>query len=358
MTKYTPFLKLKVNEVGAVAALADDVKALITPFFDLPVKNGMTSTTFCQMVTKAARKIAINIGKTKLFYLDNFDIPDAITVNGETNYRFVIDKFIELNFVPVIGLDRAPSHNLAVFSAKEESKITSDSVAIRILEDEFASFELVEDELHQLVDSALVHFKECVLILDCRMCLKVNASSHAAMLAQFIQAAETEFAFSEIIVTGSSVPAAIGEVSAVEQQSNLTRIELKIFGELRRYPGMQEIGFGDYTVVSPLYSEVTLPPEILLNITAPKMLYAHGNFQYIARGGALKTHERGNYQYNDIAADIISKPFYRGAGYSYGDEFLDTKSKMIGNKVTPSTVLNPIINAHITYMATDHPLLA
>jgi len=357
MTKYTPFLKLKVNEVGAVAALTDDVKELITPFFDLPVKKDMTSATFCQMVTKSARKIEINFGKTKSFYLDNFDIPDTVKVNGETNYRFVINEFTGLNFVPVIGLDRAPSHNLAVFSAKEDSKITSDVVAIRILEDEFASFDLVEDELRELLGSALEHFDECILILDCRMCLKVNPDSHAAMMAEFIQAAEAEFDFSEIIVTGSSVPPAIGEVSAVEQQSNLTRVELQIFQELQVYAGMDEVGFGDYTVVSPLYSEVTLPPEILLNITAPKMLYAHGMYHYIARGGALKTHKRGNYQYNDIAADIVGKSFYRGTEYSSGDEFLDEKSKMIGSKVTPSTVLNPIINAHITYMATDHPLL-
>ena len=181
-------------------------------------------------------------------------------------------------------------------------------------------------------------FQECTLIIDCRVCLNVNPSAEARRIYDFLSVAEERFAFSEVIVTGSSLPASIGQVAKTTEESELHRVELQIFDALRRYGGMDHVGLGDYTVVSPLYSDISLPPEMLLNITAPKILYAHGVVHYIARGGALK-------------------PFYRGRHYSFGDAFIAMKALMGGSMVTPGSVLKPTINAHITYMATDHPLV-
>ncbi len=86
---------------------------------------------------------------------------------------------------------------------------------------------------------------------------------------------------------------------------------------------------------------------------APKVIYSYDDVHFVARGGALRTHARGNLQYNDIARDLCSQPFYRGPAYSFGDKFLDDKANGLGNKVMPSTILKPTINAHITYMVRD-----
>lgn len=356
-TRYTPFLKLKANEVGAIAELSADVKQCLVPFFDLPRKDGMTEAAFCTMVTKSARKIEKYLGVSQSFYLDNFDIPDDITVGGGPSYRFVVDEFSSMSFIPVLGLDRTAAHNQAVFKAKQDGVIQSDIAAVRLLEDDFEAFELIEDELRELFDGGKGSFNKWVLILDCRVCLNLIADAHAIKLSQFIEAAVSAFKFAEIIVTGSSVPASISDVAKVAQQSALERIELQIYQELRSRTSIEPIGLGDYTVVSPMYSEITLPPEMMLNVTAPKVIYSHDAIHYIARGGALKTHARGNLQYNDIAVNIVSSPFYRGSAYSYGDCFLDEKAQMMGSLVTPGSILKPTINAHITYMATDHPLL-
>ena len=50
--KYTPFLKLKANEVAAIASLSDVVKDKIVPFFDLARKDGMSPAGFGSMVSK------------------------------------------------------------------------------------------------------------------------------------------------------------------------------------------------------------------------------------------------------------------------------------------------------------------
>jgi len=356
-TKYTPFLKLKANEVGAFANLADEVSDDIVPFFDLPTKNGLTEVAFRTMVEKSARKIEKNLGSDRTFFLDNFDIPDAITVGGKPNYTYAAAAFSKLAFVPVVGLNRSAGHNQAVFHSREEGLVDSSRIAVRLVGDDFDDFCLVEDELSDLIGQALEVFEDCTLIIDCRVCLNANPGAEASRIHKFLTAAEAKFPFAEIIVTGSSLPASIGQVAKTAQESELNRVELQIFDALRSFGGMDHLGLGDYTVVSPLYSDVTLPPEMLLNITAPKVLYAHGVVHYIARGGALKAHARGNLQYNDMLSDLTKMPFYRGEHYSYGDAFIAEKAQMGGSMVTPGSVLKPTINAHITYMATDHPLV-
>ena len=357
-TKYTPFLKLKANEVGAFANLAEAVSDGIVPFFDLPMKSGLSGATFRTMVDKSARKMEKNLGYGRSFFLDNFDIPDAVTIDGKANYGYVAAAFSKLSFIPVIGLNRSPAHNLAVFQGRADGLIYSSRVAVRLVDDDFNDFELVEDDLSDLIGQALDAFEDCTLIIDCRVCLNADPGAVANRIYEFLAAAEAKFPFAEIIVTGSSLPASIGQVAKTTQESELARVELQIFDTLRGLGGMGHVGLGDYTVVSPLYSEVTLPPEMLLNITAPKVLYAHGVVHYIARGGALKAHARGNLQYNDLLFGLTKMPFYRGENYSFGDAFIAEKAQMGGAMVTPGSVLKPTINAHITYMATDHPFVA
>jgi hypothetical protein len=357
-TKYTPFLKLKANEVGAFANLADEVSDDLVPFFDLPMKKGLTEVAFRTMVDKSARKMEKYLGNDRTFFLDNFDIPDAITVGGKPNYSYVAAAFSELTFIPVIGLNRSPGHNQAVLDSKEEGLIDSSHVAVRLVGEDFDEFDLIEEELSELIGQALEVFEDCTLIIDCRVCLNVNPGAEANRIYEFLTAAEAKLPLAEIIVTGSSLPASIGQVAKTTQESELNRVELQIFDALRSFGGMDHVGLGDYTVVSPLYSDVTLPPEMLLNITAPKVLYAHGVVHYIARGGALKAHARGNLQYNDMLSDLTKMPFYRGEHYSFGDAFIAEKAQMGGSIVTPGSVLKPTINAHITYMATDHPFVA
>ncbi|MFC6283750.1 MULTISPECIES: beta family protein [Polaromonas] len=352
--RYTPFLKLKANEIAAYAALSEEIKQQIKPFFDLARRDGMTEASFCGMVTKAKTKVQRYLGK-QFFFLDNYDISDDLSVNGKANYEFVIETFRELNFIPVIGLNRTDAHNKAVFVGKKQGLIKSDTAAIRLEETDFELFELVKENLTELLEDGDL-FQDWVLILDCGMCRNVDAAAHAVKLATFIKRANETFEFTEIIVTGSSIPASIADVAKVQQREVIARNELLIYRAVLNTPDVGIVAFGDYTVVSPLYSDITIPPEMMRNVTAPKVLYSHEDQHLIARGGALKTHARGSLQYNDIAGEIVKLAVYRGPAYSFGDNFLHEKAQMLGKQVTPGSILNPTINAHITYMVAGHPV--
>ncbi|MFZ6774832.1 beta family protein [Undibacterium sp. SXout7W] len=354
MNKYVPFLKLKVNEVGALNELADDLKATIVPFFDLPrKKEGMTAEEFCALTEKSARSVERNLSDFGAFYLDNFDIEDTVKVNGTDNYQFVIDRFCKTNFIPVIGLDRTFARNQLVFDAKKSGQINANQIALRLQAEDIEEFALVQSEILDLFNLGSGLFEQWILIIDNRVCIEIDAGKRAAQLLSFVPACLKAIPFDEVVVTGSSIPASIGDVIGTNSEGVHERQELSIFQPVIEKIRNGKISFGDYTIVSPLYSDIDIPPEALRNVTAPKIAYSYGKVHYIFRGGQLSSHPRGNLQYNDLAERLVSMEFYRTPPYSFGDHYLNEKANGRGKGVTPSSILKPTINAHITYMCRD-----
>lgn len=352
---YTPFLKFKTNEIAGLSVLADGLKQELTPFFDLPRKTGMTRPEFLGVVTACRKKAEKYLTKFPYIFIDSFDIPDTIASAGLPNCRAIIDEFSEICYVPVLGLDRAHDHNQEIIQAKSGGEILSDRVAVRFQHEEFTSFELVQEEIEELVQQALSAFEEIIFVYDCRVCLASNRPKLATDIADFARSATNEFGIEFHIVTGSSVPSTITDIARPSDESLIARAELEIFHAAQAALGTGALRLGDYTIVSPTYSELTIAPELMLSVTAPKVFYAYQNYHFIARGGRIKTN--GYIQYDQIAEEIVSKSFYRGAPYSWGDKFLKLRADGFREKnITPSTILKPTICAHITYMATHYPI--
>lgn len=350
MNNYVPFLKLKTGEIGALSTLDEQIKSSIVPFIDLPKKDGMTADWFKSMVDKGAKSIAKHLKKFPLFFLDNFDIDDSLMIDGEHNYNYVLKSLGQLNFAPVVGLDRATGRNEAVFKAKETGTLAANTIALRLQLDDFENYPLVAHEIEQLFAHGSGLFSHWILVLDNRVCADVAPIKRANVLAKFIQDSSATEKFAAIIVTGSSIPPSIGDVTGVLTEHDHSRVEIAIYRALRKQMKGVNLFCGDYTIVSPLYSDLKLAPEVLYNVMTAKVVYSHGDIHYVARGGALKTHPRGNLQYNDIFAQIVTKSFYRQPAFSFGDQFIWDRTVSTGVLVTPSSVLKPTINAHMSYM--------
>lgn len=351
---YTPFLKFKTYEVAGLSKIDEKLKAELTPFFDLVRKKGMTRDEFEASVKACGKKARKYLSTFKYVFVDTFDIPDSIATPQSPNCKVVIEEFIDFQYVPVLGLDRAADHNRAILDAKKTGDIISDTVAIRLQPEEFASFELVKDEFLQLVQSGEHIFSNWILIFDCRVCLESDKKKLATDIANFISAAHKVVDVERYIVAGSSIPASITDIAKPSIESVITRAELEIYHAAQKKAGEICLSLGDYTIVSPTYSELTIAPELLLSVTAPKVFYAYENYHYIARGGRIKT---GGYgQYDVICEEIVNKKFFRKAPYSWGDNFIKERADGVREKhVTPATILTPTICAHIEYMARDYP---
>ncbi|MDC5522401.1 beta family protein, partial [Acinetobacter baumannii] len=189
------------------------------------------------------------------------------------------------------------------------------------------------------------------LIIDNRICLNVDINHRAREVSDFIDNINNRYILSKIIVTGSSIPASIRDLLIPGYSNDFQRAEIDLYRIVKKKHS--SIFLGDYTVVSPNYSDVQLERELLRKVTAPKLFYAYQDKMYIARGHALETHPRGNKQYNDLCAIVVGKSFYRTPLKSFGDKYLHEKANNIGKDPTPSTIPKPLVNLHITYMLTD-----
>lgn len=354
MNNYIPFLKLKANEMGALSELEPAIKSITYPFLDLPKKQFSSEEEFLDTLTKYRKSVGKHAKDCPVIFLDDFDNEDSLEIKGENSYGAVIDAFSDLaEFVPVIGLDREGSRNEIVFQRKEAGILKSNNIVIRLQVDDFENFALAEPEILSLKARGQGLFDYWSIILDNRLCLNVNARDRSQKIVSFINSAVDRLDIYAFIISGSSISASIRDILNVEKEHHHARTELDIYRNTVPHLGGVNIYLGDYTVVSPYYSDVDIPKEAMQNVTAPKVIYSYGGSHYIARGGAIKTHKRGLHQYNDIAAHIVKQPFYRTPGYSYGDNFIYLKSLGQGNKVTPGSILKPTINLHITYMLRD-----
>lgn len=346
---YTPFLKFKVNEVSGLSVLHPSLVKELTPFLDLPRRDGLTRVGYERLVDACRKKADKYLAKFPALYLDTFDIPDAIAIPGSPNCRVLIDAFSGFLFVPVLGLDRAADHNTEIIKAKAAGELISDTVAVRFQYDEFSSFELIEDDLRELVGEAEV-FDKTVFVLDCRICLNSSPAKLAKSVADFVTAAAATFDVYKFIVTGSSIPSSISDVAKPSGESIIPRVELDVYHSAQALVPTHFLSLGDYTVVSPAYSDLDIAPELLLGVTAPKVFYSFDNAHYIARGRRIKTD--GYQQYDLIFEQLVRKSFYRGEDYSWGDEFIMKRAAGFRERnVTPSVVLKPTICSHITFMA-------
>jgi hypothetical protein len=152
-----------------------------------------------------------------------------------------------------------------------------------------------------------------------------------------------------VVVAGSSIPASAADLANPRTERVLERTELKIYRAVQPHHAHARLVFGDYATVSPDYSDLALPGEILQNLMVAKLTYTFGDSHYVIRGSKTKGNLR---QYFDMAATLCGKRFFR-TGYSAGDDFLEEKSRGAGSNCMPGTVIKPSVVSHISYMARD-----
>lgn len=354
MNNYTPFLKLKTNEVTALSEVDISLQSELTPFFDFPRDNKtMSEDKFITKAGKAKKSIAKHLKNIPSFYLDNFDIDSNLTIDGDSNYKYLLELFSNLPMIPVVGIDRNDEHINSVINAKETGILNGNKIAIRFTPEDFEEYELVADDIEDMLNEVIKMFQEVDIIFDCRVCINQNVNTLSSNIIDFIKKFTDTYEVNKVIITGSSIPASIADIISTDTEIEQLRNELNIFNTVVNTPSMIfNLFLGDYGVVSPNYSDIDIKDSLMRTVTAPKILYPYDKKHFIIRGKGLQQY--GNEQYNVLSKIITLKSFYRGKEYSYGDNFLEEKSLNIGNQVTQSSILKPTINAHITYMLNDY----
>lgn len=345
MNNYIPFLKTKSNEIHAVKELSPSLKENLSVFFEIPrMSVDSTPNDYQRSIDRAARSIQSNCMDIAELYLDVFDIPSSIVIDGRNLYEYTLNTFSECDPIPVIGIDRNPGHIQAALN------FGSDILCLRIQADDFDSFEVFYDQLVEIIKIVDLNNFRVDILFDCRYCFSFDPSRISNQILEFLHHSNQRLSIRKTIILGSSIPGSIGDAVQTNNEVYLQRVELEIFNNVSDNFSNNDLYLGDYTIITPQFVDIQIIPEMWQNILTPKLIYANLDMHYIQRGGALKTHIRGNQQYNDQCSNLTTKDFFRGEHYSWGDSFIMQKARGEGNQVTPSSIIKPTINAHITYM--------
>lgn len=364
MNNYIPFLKLKGSEISALKNLHSTHPQINPePFFDFPRKKLKKSRRepdaaiknkeelFAGDLIRLHRKFELNLKFLNHFYMDNYDVEDTIKYNGAYNYVGIIDTFGPQGMVSVIGLDRHPDHLAAIKNGLANGSLIVNRVAVRLTQEDFESYALCRTSLIHLLRELYSLFDDVDLVFDCRVC-KENSSIilRSQIMAFLVSLKNDGIYFSKTIVTGSTIPASISEIIQTRDEKEVIREEILIYENVSLKSAEVDavIYLGDYTCVSPEYSDVELFDEDMDNVTTAKLIYPFDKKILLIRGGKFKT-DRG--ELGKLAKKLIAKTkIYRGKPYSTGDGYLHDKANNIGKPATASTIVPHLVNLHLVYM--------
>ncbi len=348
MIRYIPFLKAKRGELTAMGELTREVKQSICPFFDFPRKKAnYNSETYANTAQSIVTSLQKHWGSEAEFYFDDFDIDQKLTVKGEHQYSYMLKTLQELQVIPVVALDRT-KHNAAVAQLKRDGEIASATVAFRANQSDFDDFDNNEDQVDYDLANVFKQFETIDLILDCRLCTGNNVSETAQQIAAFAQKFCAAYNnIRRVIVTGSSIPATIGDVIEVDSTVTLMRRELEIIAKARNLSECELIDGRLYDCEPVLLPTHDLDPKLMQTVMTPRLIYPFKSSYFVTRGVSMKS--GGQDQYVGLTTELCEKDFFR-PGYSAGEHYFYEKSKRIGNNATNGTVVKPSVVAHITYM--------
>lgn len=345
---YYPFLKAKRNEIIGLRNLRDESLSNITPFFDIVKSKTDNEKDVKDSITTAL----LNLNKLYEvmpieFYIDVYDLPFGVFVEGLHAYEYTLQHLSHLNYIPVIGLDRDPGHLSSVIN----NLGGSDVVAIRLLEDDISTPNMTLTEISNIIRD----FPESVsfdVILDYRVISSDDLLYQSTQILAFLRLLSRYNWYNKVIFSGSSIPSIITDICDPRSSTIFERKEWSLWRLIEHGNSQNTIDlrFGDYTVVSPEYSDSNIAPELMRTVQTPKIIYTNHQSGFIRRGGALKRY--GDRQYYEMCDSVVKCGFYRGQLFSFGDQYIyDTYSRLNPTCGNAAKWINITVTCHVEYMA-------
>jgi len=345
MKKYSPFLKFKDGELKALFNLFQEDRDAIVPLIELPRDEKYSDVNvLIKKIDTCSDKMIKKFDSNFSFYVDNYEIPDKIRINGKHNYSYLIKSFNYFDIIPVIGFDRTEAHNdIGIDYANKKSK----KIAFRITHDYFENFLAYKKDIES-ISKQINPDVSCDILIDCKYIENdTSIERYKINIIRIIDYFGNINGFSKIVISGSSIPGSINKIAITGTYVRINRNEVILFREIKNIFSKINLIFGDYTIVSPDYSEINIDPRAMYNVITPKIIYSNLDSQYISRGKKIRDHGLGQY-FSQLEV-IIKEPFFRKDN-SWGDIFLYEKVRNKSTNVIPATIIAPTVNSHVKFM--------
>ncbi|MBF6059021.1 beta family protein [Thiomicrorhabdus heinhorstiae] len=350
---YTPFLKLKDNELVALENLDSKWHKHLVPFFDFPSKqDSKKPSDYAKKSEEMAKKLKQKLPEFQRFYIDTFDIEDHMIL-GKHNYLYLLEQFDTFTAIPVTGPDRTDDHKESIKTFMSKNPDSANIIAYRVTYEDFISYTATNEEVKESLDELMNDlFTEVHLIMDCRLVALFNDKDINATVSQitdYVRKFTGDYRVTKVIVCGSMIPISLASLVKPNCYDVIERIELQIYQNVKaNFSDSHDIQLGDYTTVSPEFAEPN--PDSARNATS-KLVYPHEQTQHIWRGTKVISKPSKGYLYNQHVKDMIqlTPSIYRGPDFSWADGEFDAKQNA-RKGFWINSITKFLVNAHISYM--------
>lgn len=339
--RYVPILRAKQGELQALAQLHFNVKGRTTPLLEVQPIEDPGRKTPEQHFANLANDLATKWGVEHRIFIDDQESGDDPTSGG----RHPIDElFVALDAkgllaVPVTGLSRTPDYESAVIAIAARTG----NVCLRLEAGDFLTLDLASSLTTWLTASGLE--PEAVdLVIDIGA-LESNEDVTGLAIVSNLALLPRIQDWRSLTLAMTSFPTSLGDHVSQDSTGRVPRRAWSLYTRLLRMALPRVPDFGDYAVDNP---EVVLdiPPALLGARMTAAIRYSTEDDWLIVRGRNLRRFGYG--QYRDLSARLKKEPEYKGAAFSWGDDYVDrcASSKVgTGNQTTWRSVA---VNHHIT----------
>lgn len=346
---YVPSLRWRQGEYQALMRLSDDAKLRTVPLLTIPAiefdfELRQPKKTVHQHVHPFPRRYKAK-WSTRSAWIDvEASILAGSMNDGADVFTYVFDGLREFKAeaVPVITI-AADDKLIAII----KSIISKDRKGLGLR----ARFEDImrptfSASVRQLATKLGIELSDIDLFLDLGSpSYEPYATFAGALITAFGMLADLGL-FRNFVLIGTAIPESMGDVT--KEGADLPRHDWLFYNELlAKLPSaMRRPNYGDYTIVHPSFA----PVDMRMIKSAGKVVYATSKVWNVVKGGAFRDNPQ---QMHGHCSEIIKRPFFKGANFSYGDRYIDQCAKREEEPSNQTQWKKVGINHHITLVLED-----
>lgn len=348
---YTPILKGKANDLKALGKVPRAFIHRLSPVVELLSPNEGES------LDVAHARFAHQLRKFCPLHTISVDLhaipPDGRLRDGSLALEALCAYLsgVGLRFVPVYGFDHEPElwDRVASIGRRDGRGLT-----FRLKPEDLEACEDTVAEVIGRLKDAGISAAETHLLIDLGSLAAADGIELVRLRSacqDFIEAASSAADFLGLSLAGSSMPGDVSEVP-VEGTKTYSRRELALWAETIVSLPSRAVGYGDYGIVHPSFSD-----KIIATNANAKIRYTGQTDHHIFRGYNLKNGLKYQ-QYHELAQRVVTSPIYMGRDYSVGDERTWLCSQHEVSCGNLGTWVEADMNHHLVFVGAQLPRVA
>lgn len=352
---YIPILFTRRGERSATRESTPGVKDRLVPIWVVaPVPWDSETEGPARSVEDHINGLADDLVKdwgTDPAYLDTLYLDDAPLSTGQHPLVAIVNQARALNLplIPVTGPDRSTTHHQA--AADVVALGDGQGLCLRIGRDDALEWQKTPTarawDLDALLMTLVIDPEEVDIVIDFGDDVD-SPTATAALMRAIMAVLPHQMRWRSVTFAGTSIPSSLQGVPTM-QISPFARGEWDTYVQLLTgAPLGRAVRFGDYGVQHP-----DVPTDV-----DPRFLRVFSTFRYstpqgwlIARGLELRV--AGYTHVHDLAALLVARPEYAGAGFSVGDKWLEDCANHACNNGNAERWRRVSTNHHLARVTTD-----